>query len=57
MPYNRLNRIYASMKQRCCYPKCPKSGLFKGSYEECEKWIEQKKKEEAEQFLNSEVEK
>lgn len=24
--------------------RCPKSGLFKGTYEECEKWIEQKKK-------------
>ena len=26
--------------------RCPKSGLFKGTYEECEKWIEQKKNEE-----------
>ena len=22
--------------------RCPKSGLFKGTYEECEKWIERK---------------
>lgn len=26
--------------------RCPKSGLFKGTYEECEKWIVQKKNEE-----------
>ena len=26
--------------------RCPKIGLFKGTYKECEKWIERKEKEE-----------
>ena len=42
---------YVILNMNCKYEicrMCPKSGLFKGSYEECEKWIEQKKKEELE---------
>ena len=27
--------------------RCPKSALFEGTYEECEKWIGQKKNEES----------
>ena len=41
---------YVILNMNCKYEicrMCPKSGLFKGSYEECEKWIEQKQKEEA----------
>ena len=37
---------YVIMNMNCQYEicrRCPKSGLFKGSYEECKKWIEQKK--------------
>ena len=40
---------YVILNMNCKYEicrMCPKSGLFKGSYEECEKWIEQKMKEE-----------
>ena len=40
---------YVILSMNCKYEicrMCPKSGLFKGSYEECEKWIEQKQKEE-----------
>lgn len=38
---------YVILNMDCRYEicrRCPKSGLFKGTYEECEKWIEQKKK-------------
>ena len=40
---------YVILNMNCKYEicrRCPKSGLFKGTYEECEKWIEQKEKEE-----------
>lgn len=40
---------YVILNMNCKYEicrMCPTSGLFKGSYEECEKWIEQKQKEE-----------
>lgn len=40
---------YVILNMNCKYEicrMCPKSGLFKGTYEECEKWIEQKQKEE-----------
>ena len=39
------NEWYVILNMNCKYEicrMCPKSGLFKGSYEECEKWIEQK---------------
>lgn len=39
---------YVILNMDCRYEicrRCPKSGLFKGTYEECEKWIEQKKNE------------
>lgn len=40
---------YVILNMDCRYEicrRCPKSGLFKGTFEECEKWIEQKKNEE-----------
>ena len=36
---------YVIVNMNCQYEicrKCPKSGLFKGTYEECEKWIKEK---------------
>lgn len=39
---------YVIFNMNCRYEicrMCPKSGLFKGSYEECEKWIEQNERE------------
>lgn len=36
---------YVIMNMNCQYEicrKCPKSGLFKGTYEECENWIKEK---------------
>ena len=47
---NKDEEWYVILNMNCKYEicrMCPKSGLFKGSYEECEKWIEQKQKEEA----------
>ena len=47
---------YVILNMNCKYEickKCPKSGLFKGSYEECEKWIEQKKKEEMKEVASA----
>lgn len=41
--------FYVILNMDCRYEicrRCPKSGLFKGTFEECEKWIEQKKNEE-----------
>ena len=46
----KIEEWYVILNMNCKYEicrMCPKSGLFKGSYEECEKWIEQKQKEEA----------
>jgi len=39
---------YVILNMNCKYEicrMCPKSGLFKGTYEECENWIKQKQKE------------
>lgn len=39
---------YVILNMNCKYEicrMCPKSGLFKGSYEECEKWIAQRESE------------
>lgn len=47
---------YVILNMNCKYEicrMCPKSGLFKGSYEECEKWIEQKQKEEMKDELHT----
>lgn len=41
----KVGANYVIMNMNCQYEicrKCPKSGLFKGTYEECEKWIEEK---------------
>ena len=41
---------YVILNMDCRYEicrRCPKSGLFKGTYEECEKWIEQTKNKES----------
>ena len=49
---------YVILNMNCKYEicrKCPKSGLFKGSYEECEKWIEQKKKEEKKDEMKNRI--
>lgn len=46
---NKNEDWYVIFNMNCEYEicrRCPKSGLFKGTYEECEKWIEQKKNEE-----------
>ena len=46
---NKNEDWYVILNMDCRYEicrRCPKSGLFKGTYEECEKWIEQKKNEE-----------
>lgn len=40
---------YVIMNMNCQYEicrRCPKSGLFKGTYEECENWIKEKLNEE-----------
>lgn len=40
---------YVIFNMDCRYEicrRCPKSGLFKGTYEECEKWIGKKKNED-----------
>lgn len=45
---------YVILNMNCKYEicrRCPKSGLFKGSYEECEEWIEQKQKEKIKFWL------
>lgn len=47
---------YVILNMNCKYEicrMCPKSGLFKGSYEECEKWIEQKKRGEMQDRLSN----
>ena len=39
---------YVIMNMNCQYEicrKCPKSGLFKGTYEECKNWIREKLRE------------
>lgn len=42
MPYNRLNRIYASMKQRCCYPKCPHYKYYGArGITVCKEWLDE----------------
>lgn len=46
---NKNEDWYVIFNMDCRYEicrRCPKSGLFKGTYEECEKWIEEKKNEE-----------
>lgn len=46
---NKNEDWYVILNMDCRYEicrRCPKSGLFKGTFEECEKWIEQKKNEE-----------
>lgn len=46
---NKNEDWYVILNMDCRYEicrRCPKSGLFKGTYEECEKWIEEKKNEE-----------
>lgn len=46
---NKNEDWYVILNMDCRYEicrRCPKSGLFKGTYEECEKWIGQKKNEE-----------
>jgi hypothetical protein len=47
MPYNRLNRIYASMKQRCCYPKCPHYKYYGArGITVCKEWLDEEIVEE-----------
>ena len=49
---------YVIFNMNCKYEicrMCPKSGLFKGSYEECEKWIKQKKKEEKKDKMKNRI--
>lgn len=46
---NKNEDWYVIFNMNCEYEicrRCPKSGLYKGTYKECEKWIEQKKYEE-----------
>ena len=52
----KIEDWYVILNMNCKYEicrMCPKSGLFKGSYEECEKWIEQKQKEEMKDELHT----
>lgn len=49
---------YVILNMNCKYEicrMCPKSGLFKGSYEECEKWIKQKQKEEKKDEMKNRI--
>ena len=43
----KIKEWYVILNMNCKYEicrRCPKSGLFKGTYEECENWIKQKQK-------------
>lgn len=49
---------YVILNMNCKYEicrRCPKSGLFKGSYEDCEKWIKQKQKEEKKDEMKNKI--